>query len=65
MHDTASTILQLVNNPCVGLQGLSFGLWVWSSSWGGLRMRLPFKHFQEILNKNQMKFPVVYFATAG
>jgi len=39
------------------------GLWVQSSSWEGLRMRLPCAHFQQILNQNQIKFCVVNLAT--
>jgi len=34
-----------------------FKSWVWSSSWGELRMRVPWTHFQQILNQNHMNFP--------
>jgi hypothetical protein len=41
------------------------GLWVWSSSWGALRVRLPYTYFKQILNQNWTKFSVVYFAITG
>jgi hypothetical protein len=40
-------------------------LWIWSSSWGGLRMRLPCTHFQQFLSQKRMKFSVVILATPG
>jgi hypothetical protein len=35
--------------------------WVWSSSWVGLRTRLPCTHFQQILNQSHRIFDSVTF----
>jgi len=39
--------------------------WVWSLSWGGLRMGLSWSHYQQIMNQNQTKFSVVNLPTSG
>jgi len=54
-------ILQMSNVQSAVLQTASqTGLWVQSSFWDGVRMKLPCTHFQQILNHNQIKFSVVH-----
>jgi len=60
---------QPYSQPMLGVLGFKAcqlaGLWVWSFSCGGLRMKFPCTHFQEILNQSLMKFSVAYFVTVG
>jgi hypothetical protein len=61
--------MQFCNWPVLGVLDFKShhmaGLWVWSSSWGGLRLKFPCTHIQQILNWNQTEFSVACFATTG